>query len=171
MEKQLSVAELESKLKDADTLEQYKRWQVILVRTKNPDMSVREVASLCQIAYKTVTQWTWIYNKGGAEQLILSGRGGRHHSLMSEGDEMNMLKTLQAKAEAGHVVTALSVKKASEEILGRPVNKDYAYNVLHRHKWRKIMPHTYHPQGDKEAREAFKKTTRIFWIPPSMNLD
>ena len=31
--------------------------------------------------------------------MILSGRGGRHHSLMSEEDELNMLKTLQAKAE------------------------------------------------------------------------
>jgi len=167
----LSIVELENRVKEADTIEQYRRWQVILLRTRNPEMSVKKVAEICQVAYKTVTQWCWLYRRGGAESLLLSGRGGRYHHLMSKEAESDMLKNLQEKAEAGHIVTALSVKKAAEKILGRPVNKDYAYNVLHRHNWRKVMPHTYHPKGNKEAREAFKKTTRIFWIPPNMNLD
>jgi len=171
MAKTLSVSELERKVKESDTIEQYRRWQVILLRTKNPEMSVKEVADFCQVAYKTVTQWTWIYRTGGADKLLLSGRGGRHHNLLSEQAETQMLSSLQEKAEAGHIVTALSVKQAAEKILGRAVNKDYAYNVLHRHGWRKIMPHTYHPKGDKDAREAFKKTSRIFWIPPNMSLD
>lgn len=167
----LSTAELENKVREADTIEQYRRWQVILLRTQKPEMKVKEVAEICQVAYKTVTQWCWLYRTGGAESLLLTGRGGRYHNLMSREAEKEMLKNLQEKAEAGHIVTALSVRKEAEKILGHPVNKDYAYNVLHRNNWRKIMPHTYHPKGDKEAREAFKKSTRIFWIPPSMNLD
>ena len=171
MSKTLSVAELERKVKESDSIDQYRRWQVILLRTKNPEMSVKKVADICQVAYKTVTQWTWIYRTQGAEKLLLSGRGGRHHNLLSEQAETEMLSSLQEKAEAGHIVTALSVKQAAEKILGRAFNKDYAYNVLRRHGWRKIMPHTYHPKGDKDAREAFKKTSRIFWIPPDMSLE
>jgi len=171
MAKTLSIPELERRVKESDSIEQYRRWQVILLRSQNPEMSVRKVAAMCQVAYKTVTQWTWLYRTGGAEKLLLSGRGGRYHNLLNQQAEADMLLSLQKKAEAGHIVTALSVKQAAEKILGRTVNKDYAYNVLHRNGWRKVMPHTYHPKGDKEAREAFKKTSRIFWIPPSMNWD
>ena len=34
------------------------------------------------------------------------------------------------------------------------------YRMLARHGWRKPAPDTYHPQGDAERREVWKKTAR-----------
>lgn len=166
MKEHLNVAELEARLKETCSVEQFKRWQVILLRTKNPTMRVMDIASTCMVSYKTVTQWSWLYNTEGPEALILLGRGGRHRCLLSKAAESELLNGLRTKASAGHIVTALSVKQAAEKILGRELPKDYAYDLLHRHHWRKIMPHTHHPSGSAEAREAFKKTSRIFWLPP-----
>ncbi|MCX5805780.1 MAG: winged helix-turn-helix domain-containing protein [Proteobacteria bacterium] len=31
--------------------------------------------------------------------------------------------------------------------------------MLHRHGWRKVIPHLQHPKADKEKQEEFKKTS------------
>jgi hypothetical protein len=31
------------------------------------------------------------------------------------------------------------------------------YNLLHRHRWRKLMPRPFHPKRDVAAQNAFKK--------------
>lgn len=165
----LSLGELERRQKDASSIEQFRRWQVILIRVKNPSMSVREVAGICGVAYKTVTQWSWLYNTQGPENYILTGRGGRHRCHLSEEKEQQLLQSIQKKAGQGIIVTVQSVKKAAEKMIGRELPKDYAYDLLHRWGWRKVMPHTYHPDGDENTREAFKKTSRVCWRPPDRN--
>lgn len=35
---------------------------------------------------------------------------------------------------------------------GREVSKDYLYDLLHRHDWRKVMPRPSHPEADVERR-------------------
>lgn len=163
----LTQEELKARIKEADCLEQIKRYQVVLMRLRYPERPVAEVAGLCGVSYKTVTQWTWIYNAEGPDALLLKGgRGGRRNALMSEGQEDSMLEELKGKAEKGRIITVASVKQAAERLLGRKLPKDYAYDMLHRHQWRKIKPHTHHPKKDDAAQTAFKKTSRIFWLPP-----
>lgn len=162
----LRAEDLERKMKEAESIEQYRRWQVIFLRQSNPSMPVGKVAKLCAVAYRTVTQWTWLYNNNKPEDYVLSGRGGRRYGHLSEDAEIKLLQNLKEKAGKGHLITVLAVKKTAEKEVGHELPKDYAYDLLHRHKWRKIMPHTHHPKKDGQAQEAFKKTSRIFWLPP-----
>jgi transposase len=163
----LTQDELKQRIKDSDCLEQIKRYQVVLMRLQHPARAVGEVAGLCGVSYKTVTQWTWLYNAEGPEALLLKGgRGGRRNALMGEEQESSMLEDLRGKAEKGRIITVASVRQAAERLLGRKLPKDYAYDMLHRHQWRKVKPHTHHPKKDAASQEAFKKTSRIFWLPP-----
>jgi hypothetical protein len=50
------------------------------------------------------------------------------------------------------------IKEALEARLGRRIALASAYNMLHRHNWRKLVPDKRHPKSDSEAQEAFKKT-------------
>jgi transposase len=165
----LSIEELRDRMSACESIEQFRRYQVIFLRKSEPELPVAKVAQLCTAAYRTVTQWTWQYNKLGPDEYILSGKGGRRRCLLPEAEETALLERLSAKAEKGQIITALSVKKAAEKVLDRNLSKDYAYDLLHRHRWRKIMPHTHHPKQNPEKREAFKKTSRICWLPPEKN--
>ena len=75
----LGTEELERKMKGADTIKQFRRWQVIFLRQSNLSMPAGEVAKICAVAYKTVTQWTWLCNHNKVENYLLSGRGGRRY--------------------------------------------------------------------------------------------
>lgn len=165
----LSNDELQRLMKEAGSIEQFRRYQVIFLRQTNPSMPVSQVAKICSVAYRTVTQWTWLYNRNKVEDYLLAGRGGRRNSHLPEAAEVKLLESLCEKAEKGQVVTVQSVKKAAEKVIGHELPKDYAYDLLHRHRWRKIMPHTYHPKKDQEKQDAFKKTSRICWMPPESN--
>lgn len=162
----LSSEELHKRMMEADSIEQLRRYQVIYLRLTEPTMPVAKVARLCAVAYRTVTQWTWYYNKHGVEEYILSGKGGRRNFHLSEDAEKDLLVKISDKAVNGIIITALSVKRAAEKVLGHELPKDYAYDLMHRHKWRKIKPHTHHPKKNPEAQEAFKKTSRTCWISP-----
>lgn len=162
----LTKQEIKARMADALSLEQFKRWQVIYMRLSQPDLSVQAIADTCDVEYRTVTQWTWIYNKYGPDGYILAGRGGRRRELLGLEEEENLLEELMEKAEKGQVVTAQTVRKKVEEHLGRPVSKDYAYDLLHRHKWRKVQPRPHHPKQNKSEQTAFKKTSKTCWMPP-----
>lgn len=165
----LSSEELHKMMAGADSIEQLRRYQVIYLRLTEPTMPVSKVANLCAVAYRTVTQWTWYYNKHGVDEYILSGKGGRRNFHLSEDAEKALLATLSEKAQKGFIITALAVKKAAEKLIGHELPKDYAYDLMRRHRWRKVMPHTHHPKKDPQAQEAFKKTSRPCWIPPEIN--
>ena len=165
----LSVEDLRKRMSEAFSIDQFRRYQVIYLRATSPELPVSKIAELCSVAYRTVTQWTWIYNTYGADEYTLTGRGGRRNAHLSEEDEIKLLESLNGKADRGQVITVLNVKKAAEKVIGRELPKDYAYDLLHRHRWRKVMPHTHHPKKDTGAQEAFKKTTRPCWLPPEKN--
>ena len=52
------------------------------------------------------------------------------------------------------------IKEAMNIRLGRRVALASAYNLLHRHGWRKLAPDKRHPQFDIEIQEAWKKNSQ-----------
>ncbi|MGA2937216.1 MAG: winged helix-turn-helix domain-containing protein [Syntrophobacteraceae bacterium] len=46
------------------------------------------------------------------------------------------------------------------------MSKDYLYDLLHRHDWRKVVPRLRRPKADVEKQEEFKKNSRSWWQPP-----
>ena len=80
---------------------------------------------------------------------------------MTYEEEKALLEPFKAKAEAGQIVEVGEILAAYEEKIGCPVkSKGQIYYVLERHKWRKIMPRSKHPnKANNEAIEALKKLT------------
>ena len=56
--------------------------------------------------------------------------------------------------------TAKTIQNKAEEVLKKPVSIYYAYDLLHRHGWRKVSPRPQHPKSNIEAQEEFKKKFR-----------
>jgi hypothetical protein len=54
------------------------------------------------------------------------------------------------------------IKAALDKRLGRKVALASAYNLLHRHNWRKLAPDKRHPQSDPVAQQEWKKNSLKF---------
>jgi transposase len=85
--------------------------------------------------------------------------GGRKRENMSVEQEREFLAPFIAKAQTGGVLVVGEIKAALDQRLGRPVALASAYNLLHRHNWRKLVPDKRHPKSDPLAQEAWKKNS------------
>jgi len=84
--------------------------------------------------------------------------GGRRRENLSLLEEAVFLAPFIEKAKVGGILVVSEIKDALQVRLGRTVALSSAYNLLHRHDWRKLVPDKRHPKSDPEAQEAFKKT-------------
>jgi len=106
---------------------------------------------------------------------LQSRRGRRHHpqrawasrrrAYLTLEEEAALLEELRSRAGQGLLITAKAVRSQAQARLGHPVSEDHAYDVLHRHGWRKIAPRPTHPESDPEEQEAFKKNFPV-WSRP-----
>jgi len=62
------------------------------------------------------------------------------------------------------VLVVPQFKPLIERRLGKPLALSSVYRMLARNGWRKLAPDTQHPQGDPQAREAWKKNSPARWI-------
>ena len=83
--------------------------------------------------------------------------GGRNRQNMTVEEEREFLAPFLASAAAGGILVVGQIKAALDKRLGRKVALASAYNLLHRHDWRKLAPDKRHPQSDPLAQEAWKK--------------
>ena len=160
----LRSEELRQRMLGSKGREQFQRWQALYLTSKG--LSAAEIAEYVGVSAGTVHQWVHHYNCAGPEQMVLEGRGGRRFGLLSLNQEAAVLEGLRREAEQGQVVAAFRIRETVEKKAGKAVSKDYLYDLLHRHGWRKIMPRPVHPRGDWGAQQAFKKNSRSWWEPP-----
>jgi len=161
----LTANELRNKMNESQSRQQFQRWQVIyLALTRN--YPTEEIAGIVGISPGTVHQWVHLYNHKGAEALDLQGRGGRRSAFLSWEEEESLLADLREKATLGEFPISHGIRDKVEKQLRHPVSKDYAYDLLKRHGWRKIAPRPRHPRKNLAAQEEFKKKSRFLWKPP-----
>ena len=72
--------------------------------------------------------------------------------------ERELLAPFFACAERGELATAGEIKRAFEAQVGHKVDESTIYRLLHRHRWRKLMPRPRHPKANADEQAAFKKT-------------
>jgi len=84
----------------------------------------------------------------------------RNHALADLEREASILDEVLADAQKGGIVVIPQLKPLIEEKVGKPMALSTVYRMLARHGWRKLAPDTYHPQGDAERREVWKKTAQ-----------
>ena len=78
---------------------------------------------------------------------------------MSAQEEREFLAPFLEQAATGGVLVVGQIKAALDKRLGREVALASAYNLLHRHNWRKLAPDKRHPQSDPLAQEEWKKNS------------
>ena len=92
--------------------------------------------------------------------------GGRRHYSMTIEEERDFLRTWEAKANQGGVLSVPPIHAALVERLGRSIPMSTTYRLLARHGWRKVKPDTKHPKSKPAIQEEFKKTFPGLWRPP-----
>ena len=81
-----------------------------------------------------------------------------NHRNMSEAEEAAILEAYIQQAEKGHLLDVREIAAAYEEKVGHQIGNSQIYRVLHRHKWRKVMPRSKHPnKASEEVIETSKK--------------
>jgi transposase len=160
----LEQEQIRKEMQGSATRGQFQRWQAIYLIIKG--LPVEQVAEYVGVAKGTIHQWVFQYNHQGPESFSLQGRGGRRFGMMSVEEEADLLESIRTEAERGEIVGAFWLRAMVEKRLGRKVSKDYLYDLLHRHDWRKVVPRPQHPKADVEKQEEFKKNSRSWWQPP-----
>jgi transposase len=161
----LSPEALKARMIASRSREQFQRWQVIYIMNTQK-YRAEEVGELVGVSRGTVYQWIHLYNHKGPDAFLLGGRGGRTGGLLTWEEEEALLADIGEKAMHGLVVIAHPIREYAERKLGHVVSKDYAYDLLHRHGWRKVSPRPRHPKAKMEYQEGFKKNSPSSWKPP-----
>jgi hypothetical protein len=99
----------------------------------------------------------------GAMKAPRSKRELRNRAKADTETERKVLDQVLADASTGGVVVIPHFKAAIEAKLGKPFSLSSVYRMLARNGWRKLAPDTSHPQGDPQAREDWKKNSRLRW--------
>ena len=95
--------------------------------------------------------------EGGIPREGKALRGGRRRENMNLAEEEAFLAPFFDKAKEGGILVVSEIKNALDQRLGRNVALASAYNLLHRHDWRKLAPDKRHPKSDADAQDEWKK--------------
>lgn len=98
--------------------------------------------------------WTYYRQKG--EKLFINKKTEiRSRSYLSKKEEKQFLKPFFGVANKAGILIVSDIHQALEKRIGHKVHLHTAYNLLHRHGWRKIVPRAYHPKRDSEKRKQW----------------
>jgi transposase len=84
----------------------------------------------------------------------------RNHAHMALAEEREFLAPFLEKARCGGLLVVNEIHQAMQEHLGRNVALASAYNLLHRHGWRKLVPDKRNVAVDVHAQDEWKKNCR-----------
>ena len=143
----------------AQTVEQLRQAQAVVLPLEYA-MSLTDTAQVIGVSQGWVCQLRRRFMRGqiaGAPDAPTPG--GRKRQNMSEEEEREFLAPFFEQAATGGVLVVGQIKAALNKRLGRDVALASAYNLLHRHGWRKLAPDKHHPQSDPVAQQEWKKNS------------
>jgi transposase len=146
-------------LSRARTADELRRAQAVVLPLEY-GFSMERTAAIIGVSKGWASQLrTKFIRTGGAASGKKRLRGGRRRENMSYDEEKAFLAPFMEKAAQGGILVAGEVKQELDSRLGRSTALASAYNLLHRHGWRKLAPDTRHPKADREAQEEWKKNS------------
>lgn len=143
----------------AQTVEQLRQAQAVLLPLEYT-MSLADTAQVIGVSPSWACQLRRRFIRGqvaGAPDAPTPG--GRKRQNMSLKEECEFLAPFFEQAATGGVLVVGQIKAALDKRLGREVALASAYNLLHRHGWRKLAPDKRHPQSDPVAQQEWKKNS------------
>jgi len=161
----LPVEELKRRMLNSKDIQEHKRWQALYMAKAN-GLSAGEIADMTGVSVYTVNKWVYSYNHKGEQSVYSKSRGGNRTSFLSWEEEEELLQDISKRADKGLLVAVKTIKAEIETRIKRTVSKDYPYDLLHRHGWRRVVPRPKHPKQVPEQQAEFKKNSRKTWQPP-----
>ena len=136
-----------------------KKLQVLIMRHENKGNE--EISARTGYNVRYITTLMGQYKKQGLEEFIRIKQTS-HNRNMSVEQEAKVLAKIEEEADAGHELTVNEIRQGLESELGKETSVAYAYRVLKRHGWRKVMPRPKHPKAaGKEEQDSSKKLKSI----------
>ena len=83
----------------------------------------------------------------------------RNRAYMTKAEESAFLAPFFDDARQGGILVVSMIHKALEEHLGRRIALASAYNLLHRHGWRKLAPDKRNVAADVQGQEDWEKNS------------
>lgn len=146
-------------LAQAKTVEELRQAQAVVLPLEL-GLSLEETAKAIGVSVGWACQLrTRFVRAGGIPSCAHATRGGRRHENMTHDEEAAFLAPFFEKAKAGGLLVVGEIKRALDTRLGRKVALASAYNLLHRHDWRKLAPDQRHPKTDMATQEDWKKNS------------
>jgi transposase len=133
----------------------HQRIQMVLLREDG--MTQPKIAELTGVSLSTVNRAHMAYDNGGVNALRPKPTGGRRRENMTLEEEEAFLARFAQAAGAGELLNICELKAAYEKEIGHPTSNSTIYNLLTRHKWRKLMPRPFHPERNVKAQRAYKE--------------
>ena len=144
---------------EAQTVEQLRQAQAVVLPL-DFGLSLADTARVMGVSRCWVCQLRRRFMRGQiAGSPDAPTAGGRRRQNMTVDQEREFLAPFLSQAATGGVLVVGQIKAALDQRLGRPVALASAYNLLHRHGWRKLVPDKRHPQSDAAAQEDWKKNS------------
>lgn len=165
----LSDDALKNKMQEMRSDLSYPKWQVLYLIQVGMQTSASVIAPLVNLSVHSVYKIVEGYNLKGESFIQTKARGGRRRSLMTIEMENKLMKGLEADALKGKIKSGVEIKERVKKIVKREVSDDFIWDLLKRHGWSKKKPRPEHPKGDKNVRDEFKKNSRSYWLPASVN--
>jgi transposase len=144
-------------LANAKTVKELRQAQSVILPLEL-HLSLDQTSEMTGISKRWVSQLRTEFIRANGTIERKTSRGGRRRENLSLAQEADLLAPFIEKAKIGGILVVSEIKNALQTALGRPVALASAYNLLHRHDWRKLVPDKRHPKSDPQAQEAFKKT-------------
>jgi len=149
-------------LTKAKTVEEWRQAQAVVLPLQF-GLSLEATAQVVGLSVGWACQLRRRFVRAGG---VLSGglakKGGRRHENMTHDEEAAFLAPFFEKAKVGGILIVGEIKQALDVRLGRKVALASAYNLLHRHGWRKLAPDKRHPKTDVAAQDEWKKNAPAF---------
>ena len=153
------LAKAKEMLAKAKTIEELRQAQALILPLEH-GFSIEQVAAVTGISRGWACQLrTRFIRNGGKPAEMEPKRGGRRRENMSIEEEQAFLAPFFENSRCSGVLVVGVIHNALEQHLGRKVARASAYNLLHRHGWRKLVPYKRHVKADIQAQEDWKKNS------------
>jgi transposase len=161
----LSDDQLKSKLNNAKTSAEFKRWQCLyLIKTQNR-ITAEYLSNILCISKPSVYLYVQSYNKNGIQGIIPKTRGGRKRAYLTNKEESKLLKILKQRVLHNDALSMKDMKHWIEGKIGHIVSNDYMWDLFHRHNWEKKTIIYNQTKIKKTGQIVIQKNLKTIWMP------
>lgn len=163
----LTAPALKERMQQEPDVRFYLKWQILNAVANHAGIKADTIALMLGTSINVVRRTVQLYNRQGAGFMQDLQWGGRREqrSMLSLEEERLLLKSIEAKAMKGAILTAKEIRKEVERKVKREVSEDYLWDLFKRHGWKKKAPRPKHPKQDLKAQDSFKKNSPKQWHP------